>query len=42
MNMDIDYFRKIQNTYNSDSKKNPLLYTLKKQFNDSFDKSTDL
>lgn len=39
--MDIDYFRKIQNTYNSDSKKNPLLYTLKKQFNDSFDKSTD-
>lgn len=39
--MDINYFRKIQNTYNSNVKKNPILYSLKKQFNDNFDKSPD-
>ena len=39
--MDIDYFRKIQNAYNSDVKKNPTLYSLKREFNERFDKSTD-
>lgn len=39
--MDINYFRKIQNAYNSDVKKNPKLYSLKREFNKNFDKSTD-
>ena len=39
--MDINYFRKIQNAYNSDVKKNPTLYSLKREFNERFDKSPD-
>lgn len=39
--MDINYFRKIQNAYNSDVKKNPILYSLKREFNERFDKSPD-
>ena len=39
--MDINYFRKIQNAYNSDIKKNPTLYSLKREFNERFDKSPD-
>ena len=39
--MDINYFRKIQNAYNSDVKKNPTLYSLKREFNKNFDKTPD-
>lgn len=39
--MDINYFRKIQNAYNSDVKKNPILYSLKREFNERFQKSPD-
>lgn len=39
--MDINYFRKIQNAYNSDVKKNPTLYSLKREFNERFDKTPD-
>ena len=36
--MDINYFRKIQNSYNTDIKKVPILYSLKREFNERFDK----